>query len=85
VTLLKQSLSGNVLEWTATPWTGNYQESDGTARETEDSGRLVIRGGAWSYVRRSARCAYRNFYHPSIHINYLGLRVCAALGESDEL
>jgi formylglycine-generating enzyme required for sulfatase activity len=73
-----------VWEWTATPWTRNYETSDGTARETEDGKQLVIRGGAWSGHQRNARCADRINNHPSNHLNYLGLRVCAARVESDE-
>jgi formylglycine-generating enzyme required for sulfatase activity len=74
-------MSGNVFEWTATPWTNSYEQSDGTARETEDGKQLVIRGGAWSNHQRNARCAYRNTNHPSYRNDYLGLRVCAACWE----
>jgi formylglycine-generating enzyme required for sulfatase activity len=74
-------MSGNVLEWTATPGTDNYEASDGTARETEDGKQLVIRGGAWSDHLWDARCVYRNTNHPSNHNNNLGLRVCAACWE----
>jgi formylglycine-generating enzyme required for sulfatase activity len=77
-------MSGNVFEWTATPWTGNYEQSDSTARETEDGEAFVRRGGAWSYHQWSARCAYRYASRPSNRIYDLGLRVCAARVESDE-
>ncbi len=60
-------MSGNVFEWTATPWMDNYEASDGTARETEDGGAFVWRGGAWSYHRGFARCACRTFSLPSYH------------------
>jgi formylglycine-generating enzyme required for sulfatase activity len=71
-------MSGNVWEWTATPWTSNYETSDGTARETEDGPSFVRRGGAWSFHLRYARCAYRFTSHPSSRYDDLGLRVCAA-------
>jgi formylglycine-generating enzyme required for sulfatase activity len=72
-------MSGNVFEWTATPWTRDYQESDGTGYEAEVSERFCIRGGGWSSPRSSARCAYRIEHPPTARYNYLGFRVIAAL------
>jgi formylglycine-generating enzyme required for sulfatase activity len=76
-------MSGNVYEWTATPWTSNYQQSDGTARETEDGPPFVWRGGAWFDSRGLARCASRLRHRPSSRDLYLGVRVVAALTPSE--
>jgi formylglycine-generating enzyme required for sulfatase activity len=72
-------ICGNVFEWTATPWTSDYQHSDGTTRETEDGRAFAWRGGAWNDVRRHARCAYRDYLSPADRYDFLGVRVVAAL------
>jgi formylglycine-generating enzyme required for sulfatase activity len=72
-------MSGNVFEWTATPWADDYTQSDGTAHETEDGEWFVWRGGAWSDGLRDARCAYRNYDAPADRFLNLGVRLVAAL------
>jgi formylglycine-generating enzyme required for sulfatase activity len=68
-------MSGNVVEWTATPWTDNYAQSYGTTREAEDGQAFVWRGGGWSNIHRLARCAYRFNYSPASRNFTLGVRI----------
>jgi formylglycine-generating enzyme required for sulfatase activity len=73
-------MSGNVLEWTATPWTDDYAQSDGTACEAEDGKTFVWRGGARTLPRRDARCSVRHYFiSPATRDYLLGVRVVAAL------
>jgi len=71
---------GNAWEWTQSrfmpyPYTPSFD-----AEEARAKGRYVVRGGAWYYTRKLARCAARegilaNYLSPSI-----GFRVSRALG-----
>jgi formylglycine-generating enzyme required for sulfatase activity len=72
-------MSGNLFEWTATPWMGNYDQRDGTARETEEGELFVRRGGAWDLDLSNARCADRGYGAPAARIDLLGVRLVAAL------
>ncbi|MCP5075754.1 MAG: formylglycine-generating enzyme family protein [Rhodobacteraceae bacterium] len=68
---------GNVWEWTADAWHGNYEASpaDGSVWESDESGAgRVIRGGSWSNKARRCRsaCRVRNF--PDNRYNNLGFR-----------
>jgi formylglycine-generating enzyme required for sulfatase activity len=76
-------MSGNVLEWTATPWTHDYKQNDGTIHETGDAERFVWRGGAWSDDLWDARCAYRYRTPPANRGNNLGVRVVATITPQD--
>lgn len=66
---------GNVWEWTSTilkPYP--YREDDG--RENKNSGeRYVIRGGAWYYSRKLARCACREGMHTDQFSDFIGFRL----------
>ncbi|MBT3392370.1 MAG: SUMF1/EgtB/PvdO family nonheme iron enzyme [Chloroflexi bacterium] len=57
-----RDLGGNVWEWTNSWWEEKYINR-------------VLRGGAWDYIRRDVRCAYRNWFVPDNFLNYLGFRV----------
>jgi formylglycine-generating enzyme required for sulfatase activity len=70
-------MSGNVWEWTMTPWVDSYKQSDGTAIELSVGERFVFRGGSWALNPQFARCASRLYYPPADWLNSLGLRVCA--------
>lgn len=72
-------MSGNVFEWTATPWTSDYQESDGTSRETEYGEMFVWRGGAWNTYQGNARCAARYDISPASRNDHLGMRMVGGL------
>ena len=55
-------VSGNVWEWTQDCWNGNYEKapSDGSAWETGECDRRVLRGGGWNFLPVDLRSANRN-------------------------
>lgn len=58
-------LSGNVLEWCATEWQGNYEEYLKKENNgVEGSVSRVLRGGSFDDNGRFARCAFRDRYYP---------------------
>jgi len=67
-------LSGNVWEWTASPWSDTYQNP---AYDQQPDGQTacVLRGGAYNYHADDARCAFRLGFHPHDRYNILGFRV----------
>ena len=83
-------MAGNVWEWTrslwGTDWTSPsfkypYDPSDG--REDLDvpgSVLRVLRGGAFNYLRRFVRCAYRLRDYPDYRLRGYGFRVVVAPG-----
>ena len=68
---------GNVWEWCADGLREYQTEPEidplGPIEEGVDR---VLRGGAWNYDARLARCAYRLAYHPDFRLNVIGFR-CA--------
>lgn len=62
-------MSGNVWEWTSSPWS------------VEDDDR-VVRGGSWILNQRDARCAVRNGFIPANFYFDLGFRVVVSLANS---
>ncbi|MEM9446973.1 MAG: formylglycine-generating enzyme family protein [Cyanobacteria bacterium P01_E01_bin.6] len=80
-------MHGNVCEWCADHWHGNYEEdggppTDGSAWLTEDSdARRVNRGGSWYPYPRLCRSACRDDDLPGDHYDDIGFRVvCEARG-----
>ena len=67
---------GNVWEWTSTKWGTSYpyKPDDGREDPQGDDAR-VLRGGAFYYLRRSARCAARRYSDPDSRIVNIGFRV----------
>lgn len=62
---------GNVWEWTRSPFVPYPYNPNSTANDVTARGRFVVRGGAWYYTRKLARCAARegilaNYVSPSI-------------------
>jgi formylglycine-generating enzyme required for sulfatase activity len=53
-------MAGNVWEWTASPPTDDYTDSDGTGRIEEQGELFVRRGGAWNFSGEYARAACRS-------------------------
>ena len=65
-----EDMHGNVCEWVADAWRANY-----TAEP--DESRRVIRGGAWDYMPRLLRSAWRDFAAPDTKRDNLGFRVAS--------
>jgi formylglycine-generating enzyme required for sulfatase activity len=75
-------MHGNVDEWCQDHWHDSYEgaPTDGSAWiEGGDSGRRILRGGAWNDDPRYCRSAYRVFSGPGVGYNDGGFRVvCSA-------
>ncbi len=71
-------LIGNVWEWTQSKFKPYlYKPDDGRENIDESSDARVLRGGAFNYNRRDARCAFRDFVDaPARRSVYIGFRVC---------
>ena len=71
-------LHGNVCEWVEDAWHPNYEyaPTDGSAWKMDHaSAPRVIRGGAWDYLPRLLRSAWRDSLPPSHRRDNLGFRV----------
>lgn len=68
-------MGGNVWEWTRSEW-GSYPYVADDGRENfESPSRCVLRGGAFSSVRRDVRCAVRHWNVPDLRLVDVGFRV----------
>jgi len=75
-------LHGNVCEWVADIWHPSYAGApvDGSAWLTGgDAGRRVIRGGAWDYLPRLLRSAWRDSLPRRNHRDNVGFRLARTL------
>jgi len=83
-----QDMAGNVWEWTRSRWGERsvlrtdygypYDPADG--RENLEGVKIpILRGGSWNYLRRGARCAYRDGFVPDLFSNLIGVRVVVSL------
>lgn len=72
-------MSGNIWEWTASPLLPYPYHLDSTGEEMYLSRGYVVRGGAWYYSRKLARCAAREVYHPDYISPALGFRVAMTI------
>jgi len=72
-----EDLSGNVWEWCATKWEGDYQDYKGDNSLEGDDPR-VLRGGAFHLEEGDVRCAARYRYDPNIRDWCSGFRFVAS-------
>ena len=72
---------GNVWEWTEDCWNGGYSgaPTDGSAWESGECGRRVVRGGSWYSNPRILRSANRSRYSTGNRNYYAGFRVARTL------
>jgi formylglycine-generating enzyme required for sulfatase activity len=70
-------MSGNVWEWVADCWNENYAgaPTDGSARESGDCGKRVLRGGAWNFAPTFSRASIRYYDRSSERDKDSGFRV----------
>jgi formylglycine-generating enzyme required for sulfatase activity len=73
-------MHGNVWEWCADDWHGNYEGApeDSSAwrdRNAKTTSRKVIRGGSWIYYPGLCRSAFRSLNGADSAVNDLGFRV----------
>jgi iron(II)-dependent oxidoreductase len=70
---------GNVWEWTQSPFMPYPYTQDVSADNTKAKGRFVVRGGAWYYTRKLARCAAREGIQPNHLSPSIGFRLTRSL------
>jgi formylglycine-generating enzyme required for sulfatase activity len=74
-------LHGNILEWCADKYHGNYLGApiDGSAWDWDGNSTYVLRGGSWYSKPSYCRSAARMYYQPNHRCSYFGFRVVCAL------
>ena len=74
-------MHGNVWEWVEDCYSNGYAGApvDGSAWESGECGRRVLRGGSWSSVPKSLRSANRNWLPTGIRYYLNGFRVARTL------
>ncbi len=72
---------GNVWEWVEDCWNDSYRgaPADGSAWESGECGRRVLRGGSWLSFPRSLRSAYRFGITAGSRYSFAGFRVARTL------
>ena len=72
---------GNVWEWVEDCWNGSYLGApvDGSAWESGDCSRRVLRGGSWSFIPRDLRSASRFGNSTGSRNDLIGFRVARTL------
>ena len=79
-------LHGNVAEWVADSWRPNYLTApdDGSAWNERTEDRRVVRGGAWDYLPRLLRSAWRDVRAADYRADNLGFRVATTVTPEPE-
>jgi len=75
---------GNVCEWVVDTWHPNYIGApvDGSAWIEPGDDRRVIRGGAWDYLPRLLRSAWRDWRFSGFRADNVGFRVAAEMAST---
>jgi formylglycine-generating enzyme required for sulfatase activity len=69
-------MAGNVWEWTATKWVGNYDNyATMVDNDKEGDATRALRGGAWYNLAVYVRSAYRRWDYPFFRIDGFGFRL----------
>jgi formylglycine-generating enzyme required for sulfatase activity len=76
-----EDLHGNVCEWVHDSWHRDYLDApqNGSAWIDSKTNLRVIRGGAWDYLPRLLRCAWRDSLPQNHRRDNLGFRVACTL------
>lgn len=74
---------GNVFEWVEDCWNGAYEgaPADGSAWETGDCGKRILRGGSWFSRPEFDRMAFRNHFALGHRSSTFGFRVARDLDQ----
>ncbi len=74
-------MHGNVWEWVQDCWNESYRgaPADGSAWQSGDCSRRVLRGGSWSDNPRDLRSASRGRFTASGRVRYSGFRVARTI------
>ncbi|NPV84668.1 MAG: SUMF1/EgtB/PvdO family nonheme iron enzyme [Anaerolineae bacterium] len=72
-------MCGNVWEWTSSPLLPYPYDPDPPPPARGEQYRYVVRGGAWNYTRKLARCAAREGNIPDYVSPSLGFRIARSL------
>jgi formylglycine-generating enzyme required for sulfatase activity len=74
---------GNVCEWTSDAWHPSFRGAPAEGQSWEAGAESielrVIRGGAWDYLPRLLRTAWRDFLHQQTRRDNVGFRVVRAM------
>jgi len=72
---------GNIYEWVEDCWHRNYEgaPTDGSAWDTPDCTRHVLRGGAWNFASWHLRSASRGSVASAVELLPVGMRVARTL------
>jgi toxoflavin biosynthesis protein ToxD len=76
-----RDMAGNVWEWTSSLELPYPYKADDGREDPEGQGVRVIRGGAWYYSRKLARCAAREGVKPNYVSASVGFRLVLSLPE----
>jgi formylglycine-generating enzyme required for sulfatase activity len=76
---------GNAFEWVEDCWNNNYRNAawDDAASVMGNCSRHVRRGGAWNYIARTLRSAYRDSRPAFGRYSNTGLRIARTLNQSN--